>query len=681
MREKCEKKVSFSRFAKMLEPTWISVTLYSAFLWVSALGLNGFVQYGNFLFRRRASYDWLLEHWQLFLGSSFIIAIVMLFFFCLLRNTGLAIVIPGGIITLLGYTNYLALSTRGSWSPLHFGDLRLISQAGTMAMLITRRQLGIYLFIVVTYLLLIGACLLFAPRFNITLKVRTLLGFSCFIFLYITYSYSVDFRQTQRMILIFTGGAIFLCLLLFLCKRMERRLLGMSVGICMGLLAVVLLLNQNPVRQFVAARSPYPDGHWSSYNYIVNGFTFAFIRSMSPKSLMSTPENFSLEAVEAIVVEYTTKARLLNEERECFSNVKPNIILIMSEAFYDPAVFSETFSFNRDPIPHTRYIMQNNLSGSALVNVYGGATIVPEFQALTGFYTLWFDSGNVHFYDYILWHDSFPSIAGFFNSVGYTSTAIHSYGRSFYRRYMGFDVLGFADFIAEDTMTYTYLEGLWIADSAAFKEVIDVIDDQSGQFVFLITMQNHLPYPADLHPGIDIYASGDFDYEILARIETHARGMYISDQAFYVFLNELQRQEETTIVLFFGDHLPAAIPYAFFDNHENIREQFETPLFIYSNHLSVEMGELGSVSPIFFSYLLLESMNMQLSPFHVLLGELFHYVQGMHGEWFIDSSNVKREKAEWNESIQSLVDQLMFIQYDIISGSKISYAEGFFEIP
>ena len=669
------------KYVKEIKLSLLSIILFSVILWISALGNNLFVQYGNFLFQRQTTLKWLVEHWQLFIGSSFIITILMLFFFSLSRNIGLAIVIPSGVIVLLGYTNYLALITRGRWSPLQFDDLRLISEAGTMASLISRKQLAMYGFILLLSILLIAISLFFAPRLELSLNLRVLLVFCSFVFLYITYSYAVEFPQTKRNIFVLLGCVAAIYLLLFWRKYITGKWLAISLGICAGIFVTMIILNQNPVRQFVVARSPYPDGHWSADNYIVNGFTFAFIRSMSPKSLVKAPDDFSIEAIEEIIYEYTKRAKMINQNRDNLSDTPPNIIIIMSEAFSDPTTFDSNISFNRDPIPYTRQIMERGLSGSALVNVYGGATIVPEFQALTGFYTLWFDSGSLHFYDYIIWRDSFPSIANFLNGVGYTSTAIHSYGRSFYRRDNGLGILGFGEFIAEDNMIHTYREGIWIADSAAYQEVIDVIRGETGQFVFLITMQNHFPYPAGLHPDINIYVSGDLDSYILESVETHARGLYISDRALQFFISELEELSEPSVILFFGDHLPATIPDSFFRENDYTREQFETPFFIYSTHLPLQARNLGSVSPIFFNYLLLEAMNMPISPFHALQGELFQHIQAMHWDWYINTDNVKRQQSEWDEPVLTIIEKMMMIQYDVISGNQISYNAGFFDIP
>lgn len=675
------KRLFTGKYAKVIEPNWLYVSLYGILIFASATLLNWFVQLGYFLFETSATTEWLNEHWQLFLGSSFIIAFTMLLLLCLFRNLGLAVVIPSGLITLLGYTNYLALYTRGQWSPLHFSDLRLVSEAGTMATLITRRQLGVYGIILAVFIFFLFVSVFLAPRFKLSIYIRVMLGFCSFMVLYVTYSYAVNFQQTRNNVLLIIGVTTVLFVVLFFLKLIKRKQVVITAGILVGVLVITLALNQNPVRQFVAARSLYPDGHWAAGNFLSNGVVFAFIRSMSPKSLMEMPENFSVEMLEAIVLEYTQKAKSINQNRESFDDVQPNIIFIMNEAFSDPTIFENHITFNRDPIPYTRYIMQNNLSGKALVNVFAGGTIVPEFQALTGVFTQWFSTGSTHFYDYILLKESFPSIVSFLRNVGYDTTAIHAHGRSFYQRDAGFSIFGFDEFLARDNMKHTYLEGLWIADSAAYREVLDVIGDESGHFVFLITMQNHFPYPADLYPDIDIYASGDFDSDIIASTETHVRGLYASDNALSYLIDEIQSLEQPLVVLFFGDHLPATIPYGFFEANDYLREQFETPFFIYSNHLMLGEQELGTIGPMFFSYILLEAMNMQISPFHALQGELFQYVQAMHRDWYVDAYNEKRDKSEWDESILDIIDKLRIIQYDVVSGNQVSYRAGFFDIP
>ena len=657
---------------------WLSVGLYGFVLCVAAFALNYFVQLGYFQMQGDVSWQWISEHWQLFLASSFIIFVVMLFFLCLFRNTLLSIVVPGGILVLFSYANYLVILYRGIWSPLHFDNLRLsAAEAGSLLAMMEGSEINMFAAIALSIIALSIMGVWLVPKWRINIHTRVLLGLVCFLFLYIVYEYAVRIYMTQRVVMFILAATILVYAALALLKKITIKAFVSAVLVCFAFILPVMLLSQNPIRQFVSSHSNYPDGHTSNRDFYTNGVLFAFIRSMSPKELMARPKNFSTAKLEQIINEYTIKAQEINESRNGLED-KPNIILIMSEAFSDPLVFEE-FYFSRDPIPFTRYMMQNSPSGQALVNVFGGNTIVPEFQALTSFFTPWFER-NSNFYHYIANMRGFPSIVSYLNARDYTSTAVHPYIRAWYRRDKAYSVLGFDSFLADDNMRHTYVEGHWIADSAAFSEVLDIIKGNIGQFVFLITMQNHFPYPAGRHPDVDIYADGNFNEDILDSLETHARGLSISDDAFRSFIRDLQYADEPTLLMFFGDHLPASVPSSFFEEHGYTREQFETPMFLFSNYSPLEIYEFGSVSPIFFSNIILDTLNAKISPFHALLAELFQHVQAINGDWFIDSENIILPQSDWDERTIALIDKLKIIQYDILSAKKLSLSAGFFDM-
>ena len=674
---------------RTIPTTKFAIIIYSGLVFICALILNWFLQYAYWQLNSERTMLWINNNTGLFWGSVFIIAVFIVFIFSLFRNPMLSLVIPSTVFVLLGYTNYLKIHYRGFASPLHFDDLRLVTHAAGLTMMITQRQFIIFVVLAVFFVLLLIGSILFGPKFKISLHTRILLGLPCFLILYTAYYYATPFSIIRIDILFILLFTLFSCLLLIWLKRKSifwKRKLVATICVCAGLAVLSFTFSQNPVRQFVAARSPFPDSHFAGGDFHRNGFLFAFINSMSPRAWMGRPENFSQDKLEEIIAMYTRRAAAINQNRTGLSDTLPNIIVVMSEAFSDPLVFSE-FTYSRDPIPHTRNFLRYYPSGRAVVNVFGGGTLIPEFKALTGFFTGWLNRSDV--YNMISSKNEFPSIVSHLRSLGYHATAIHPFDPSFYRRTTAFDILGFDNFISRYEMQYPYFiqNDQFIADSAAFREVMNVVRGNTGQFVFLVTMQNHGPYPASRYPDNDIFVTGDFDRHILEGLATHAFGLEQSDIAFTNMWMELHHTGDPFIVLFFGDHLPMSYPPDFFFESGYFLEQFTTPMFLVGGNLGFNLGmygtyNLGYISPIFFNNIMLYALNMPISPFHVLLNDFYQHVRAMHGGWFISGDHVLRAQADyWCEEVLTLVERLQIIQYDITTGRRTSLEKGFFDVP
>lgn len=66
------------------------------------------------------------------------------------------------------------------------------------------------------------------------------------------------------------------------------------------------------------------------------------------------------------------------------NGVKPNIIVLMSESFWDITRVKE-LGFKEEMFPTYRNLQKTSLTGELLTNVYNGGTVNSEFEAMTGF--------------------------------------------------------------------------------------------------------------------------------------------------------------------------------------------------------------------------------------------------------------------------------------------------------
>lgn len=92
-------------------------------------------------------------------------------------------------------------------------------------------------------------------------------------------------------------------------------------------------------------------------NYEENGMLLGFILNTTYLSV-DKPDDYEKEVVNQIMND-TTPAYAVDP------NFKPNIIFVMSEAFWDPTLLKEV-SFSEDPIPYFRSLQKDQTSGVML---------------------------------------------------------------------------------------------------------------------------------------------------------------------------------------------------------------------------------------------------------------------------------------------------------------------------
>ena len=104
---------------------------------------------------------------------------------------------------------------------------------------------------------------------------------------------------------------------------------------------------------------------------------------------------------------------------------KPNIIVIMNEAFSDPSVLGD-FTTNEDYMPFVHSLLDgadNTISGHLNVSVKGGNTANTEFEYLTGASMAFLPYGSIPYQQYV--KKETPSMASYLSSLGYYTIAMH----------------------------------------------------------------------------------------------------------------------------------------------------------------------------------------------------------------------------------------------------------------
>lgn len=310
---------------------------------------------------------------------------------------------------------------------------------------------------------------------------------------------------------------------------------------------------------------------------------------------------------------------------------RPNIIVIMDEAFSDLSVLGE-FETNTDYMPFLHSMQENGenaITGNLHVSVKGGNTANSEFEFLTGHTMAFLPYGSIPYQQYL--NGEQPSLASYLADLGYTTRAAHPYYASGWKRETVYPLLGFerADFI--DSFYNAKKLRKYVSDESAFSYIIDSYEEKKpGEplFFFEVTMQNHSGYSeefANFTPDVTIEGTDSVSLnQYLSLVKE-------TDRALSELVAYFAEQEEDTIIVFFGDHQPADYvvePILRLQGktgsaltEEEQASRYEVPFLIWAN-FDIEESRGVEISANYLGGLMLETSGIPLPSYQAFLEEL-----------------------------------------------------------
>lgn len=328
--------------------------------------------------------------------------------------------------------------------------------------------------------------------------------------------------------------------------------------------------------------------------YEENGFLTAFALNCGSLNL-SMPQNYSQSYLQYAFADYLPDP----DSGTTFQN--PDIIVVLSEAFWDPNTLNGV-TVSPDPLANFHAIAEEHISGKMVSPTFGGGTVRPEFEILSGLTTSALPPGNIPYQQYVT-KDIF-SYARFYKNLGYDTLGVHTYQKNFYDRDKAYPLMGFDGFLGEYDLNveHRWNSGPYIADETIADEIIYQLDQphETGLFLMGITMENHSMYQ-DKYDAADwnVQVSGDsLSPEQVVTLKNYATGVSHSDQALKKIYDYIMTREKPTVVLWYGDHLPTLgddfDPYTTTNTiasttsaqwtEEEKYAMFSTPYLIFANY-------------------------------------------------------------------------------------------------
>lgn len=401
-----------------------------------------------------------------------------------------------------------------------------------------------------------------------------------------------------------------------------------------------------------------------------DGTAVAFLMELKYVSV-DKPADYSASAASEILAPFAEKTAA-QEVPETL----PNIIVIMNEAFSDPAVLGE-FETNEDYMPYIHSILDgkiaNTISGYLNVSVLGGNTANTEFEFLTGNTMAFLPQGSVAYQQYL--KRETPSLASHLRSLGYETIATHPYNSTGWDRNKVYPLLGFDEMYFIKDYTNPERVRKYVSDKACYDKIIGMYEskpDGTPLFVFNVTMQNHSSYTDEFEnfkPDIEVTGSSS------TALNNYLSLMKISDESIRYLTDYFSDAGEDTMIIFFGDHQPTSsvVSNVWKQNGKNGNALSETdeanrykvPYFIWCNFEIASKTDTDT-STNFLATDILGTAGIPMTAYQSYLDSL--------SESYPVITSIRTENTDGRSTdTKDVMDELnnyAILQYDCLFGNK-----------
>lgn len=362
--------------------------------------------------------------------------------------------------------------------------------------------------------------------------------------------------------------------------------------------------------------------------------------------------------------------------------VCPNIIVIMNESWWDTDnIQSDRITFSQDPMDPYKALADQCSVGYLTTPVWGGGTVSPEIEFLTGLNTKYYRADSSYAK---LQGRKVPNVADYFSGLNYETVAIHPYYGFFYGRADAYAAMGFDQIIFEEDMQYKDIYTRYISDESLAKEIIARSKQEGGRqkFIWAVSMANH-NRTLDYH----VESVTDYDYPIKVTVKgeelkeegydtiaNYINGIYLANRAYAQLVDYFSTVQQPTILLMFGDHCPyfskeTLEAFGLGGEEEEVRARlYATPVIMWSN-VSTEKLHFSGESIYYLPQMLIDYAGLPDSNMTRILRYERSYFKTNSPNFVRDvSGKIIREGTE--EQIRAL-NHYKTVQYDILEGDGI----------
>lgn len=410
-----------------------------------------------------------------------------------------------------------------------------------------------------------------------------------------------------------------------------------------------------------------------------NGLVLTFFPRIGDL-IVEEPEHYSKSYVDSLNQKYEELENLGSADE---TEVKPTVILIQNEAWWDPTELTNV-EFSKDPMEYTEYLEKLGYNvGKLITPVFSGGTCMPEFEALTGYSTAFLPASSYPYIQHIF--DKTPSFVSTYKENGYETVAIHPYHINFYNRSKAYPLLGFDKVYGISDMPDLEKKGWYASDDYAVKQVIKAFENKEAEnmFCFLVTMQNHGAYTPKRYENYDIEVTSDKLSETdLQGLSDFTQGVYDSNMAFKTLVEYFSNRNEPVIIAMYGDHQPLLgtdgstyIDGGLIEKTDMFvstqhPELYKTPYVVWSNYgADIDMPEYISSAKLGLE--LVKNAKLDKVPQYFSLIDEFYKLYPAFVKNMVYDNNSEFMKTISDEH-KEIEEDYKMLQYDLLHGKKYS---------
>jgi phosphoglycerol transferase MdoB-like AlkP superfamily enzyme len=434
------------------------------------------------------------------------------------------------------------------------------------------------------------------------------------------------------------------------------------------LLFSVIVFHEFFDTDFIQSKISVLDFFAPKYTYCDYGTVFGFVANVQAMETQEPP-GYSVDKVKSILEKTAKEDKDKSDLESSKTQDKPNIIVIMNEAFSDLNLVGD-FKTNMDYLPFIRSLKGNTIKGTMYTSVFGGATSDTEYEFLTGNSMAVMPQNCVPYQQFVT--DERDSLATTLKAQGYYDIAIHPYEPSGYKRDMVYPLLGFDEFLSMKDFKNPKLIRNFISDESSYAKIIEEYEDKGKDnplFIFNVTMQNHGGYSANT-----LFDSKDnvtlSDYSGYPCAEQYLSLLRQSDKAFQKLIEYFDKQKEHTIILLFGDHQPIAYAdlynviasNASLTEDDIMKHKYQVPFVLWANY-NIEQEDIRQISANYLSSFLLKTAGLKGTTYNQYLLDLYSNVPVINALFYIDRKNGFHSFSD-NTGYSGLINQYKEVGYN-----------------
>lgn len=416
----------------------------------------------------------------------------------------------------------------------------------------------------------------------------------------------------------------------------------------------------------------YEHTYDKTYQNCKDGAVVSFIHDLKYMR-HPVPEGYSKEEAESVLAQYK------QSEDTVKTADKPDIVVIMDEAFSDLSVLHSSKTPAHSYIPYVKSVLEgdvtNTQSGYLDVSVLGGGTVNTEYEFLTGNSMHNIPSFTMPYQQDITDKtDLGYALPAQAEDAGYSTVSIHPYDASGYRRNYVYKKFGFDKSIFQDDMKHTEKVRDYISDKAVFEEIEDQLNDTQKQpkFVFAVTIQNHAYYQDTKHTAMyaEKFSLSDpttfYSGKDTAALNTYMTLENITDDALKNFIKWCDNRKKKTIIVFFGDHEPPdAVTKILTNDSTPASDYFRVPFIIHANYKIKNETDI-STSPNFLNIKLCEDAKIPLNEYQRFRKDIEKTYSSISAYQYRDNIGItkKWETADTDPTLQMYKKLQYYLMFD-----------------